>query len=71
MPEIITHNSTGWLVDSKNSKEIASIIEKIVNEKYDLFKMGESANQYVNQNKSWQSIAIKVEKIYKDSLQHE
>ena len=71
MPEIITHNSTGWLVDSKNSEEIASIIEKIVNEEYDLFKMGESANQYVNQNKSWQSIAIKVEKIYKDSLQHE
>ena len=71
MPEIITHNSTGWLVNSKNSKEIVSIIEKIVDEKYDLFKMGESANQYVNQNKSWQSIAIKVEKIYKDSLQHE
>ena len=69
MPEIITHNSTGWLVDSKNSEEIASIIEKIVNEEYDLFKMGESAKKYVNENKSWQLIAKKIEKIYKDNLQ--
>ena len=68
MPEIITHNSTGWLVDSKNSNDIASIIERIVNEEYDLFKMGESANQYVNQKKSWKSIATKVEKIYRDIL---
>ena len=68
MPEIITHDSTGWLVNSKNSDEIALIIEKIVNEEFDLFKMGEGAKKYVNENKSWQSIAKKVDKIYKDNL---
>ncbi len=71
MPEIITHNTTGWLVNSKNSNDVASIIEKIINEEYDILKMGESAKIYVNENKSWHSIAIKVEKIYKDTLQHE
>lgn len=71
MPEIITHNTTGWLVDSKNSNDVASIIEKIINEEYDILKMGESAKKYVNENKSWHSIAKKVEKIYKDSLQYE
>tara|TARA_B110000114_G_C15089465_1_gene397798 strand:- start:2253 stop:3362 length:1110 start_codon:yes stop_codon:yes gene_type:complete len=68
MPEIITHDSTGWLVNSKNSDEISLIIEKIVNEEFDLFKMGEGAKKYVNENKSWQSIAKKVDKIYKDNL---
>ena len=71
MPEIITHNTTGWLVNSKNSNDVASIIEKIINEEYDILKMGESAKKYVNENKSWHSIAKKVEKIYKDSLQYE
>ena len=65
MPEIITQNITGWLVNSQNSNEIVDILEKITNEKFDLINMGLNAKQYVSENKSWKLITQEVEKIYK------
>ncbi len=64
MPEIITNEKTGWLIEKENSSILANLIEEIVNNKFNIYEMGLNAKDFVIKNKSWKKIAYETNKIY-------
>lgn len=64
MPEIITNGKTGWLVEKENSTQLASLIKNIINNEFNILKLGENAKKFVHENKSWEKIAKETNKIY-------
>ncbi len=71
MPDVVVNDSVGWLVDPSSSEQLANILKEIIESKYDLDSMGISSKNYVQENKSWQIISLKVLKIYNKVLDKE
>lgn len=64
MPEIVSEGYTGWLLEKENSSKLASLIKNIINNEFNILKMGENAKKFVQENKSWEKIAKEINKIY-------
>lgn len=64
MPEIVSEGYTGWLLEKENSSKLASLMKNIINNEFNILKLGENAKKFVHENKSWEKIAKETNKIY-------
>lgn len=64
IPEAIENNSTGFLVDERNPKQISDKINYILNNKDPIDEIRQSARNYIEKNHSIEQMVNKVESIY-------
>jgi glycosyltransferase involved in cell wall biosynthesis len=67
--EIIRNMETGILVNEKNPKEIAKIVEATLNDRSLMIKMANNAREYVSKNHSFLAHAQKVYHVYLNLLE--
>ncbi|MBU1062814.1 MAG: glycosyltransferase family 4 protein [Patescibacteria group bacterium] len=68
LPELVDHGKTGYLVEPKNSQALAEAIIKILKDDETRKKMGENGFEKMEKELSWDKIASKIIKEYKNIL---
>jgi glycosyltransferase involved in cell wall biosynthesis len=70
LPEIVDNNITGFIVQSKNIKEIATAIEALINNPKLAQKMGENGRKKVLSDYNWHNNLMQMINIYKNILKN-
>lgn len=68
IPEVISHNNTGFLVDEKKPEAIASVLSDVINKKYDLNALRNRARSLVERDYSVTSMVNQTERLYDQIL---
>jgi len=68
IPEVVTNNETGLLVEPRNSDALARAIERIMNEEELRRHLAQNAREYVNKNFDIKKTVAKTEELYKKLL---
>ena len=69
--EAIKNGQNGFLVDSDNPKILASVLLKIINNKYDLKKIGQNGKKTIREKFNIKNMMTPVEKIYHQLISQE
>lgn len=64
IPEVINHNKTGFIVNEKQPKAIASVLANVINKKYDLNAIRTRAHSLIEKNYSVTLMAEQTECLY-------
>ena len=62
--EIIDHEKTGLMVQTRNSQQLTEAITYLLNSKAKRKELGVNARNYVIQNNSWKTVQSSLDKIY-------
>ena len=69
IPEIVDDGITGYIVPPKNSNSLAEAVIKLIRDENLRKKMGENAYEKMKNELSWDAIAEKTVKVYRDVLE--
>jgi starch synthase len=68
IPEIVDHEKTGLIVSPRNAEELARAIIKLLKDKKLRRTMGENAYKKLEAEMSWEQIAERIIKVYKECI---